>query len=251
MVSSLLHKLLEDASLFNEETLPELKKIVNHYPAFSVAKVLYLKNLAVLNHPDFSSELKSLSIGIPDRRKLFLLIEDKLDNQSSITMINEEERENSFELIDAFLSQDGKEFSEDLNNTLMNSSVSSDYILWSLLETPKDKREDNDNVQLKDHQLIDSFLKNDEERPKRFLLAEEPTEEPISKADAVEPDFTRAQDDSFFTETLAQIYIKQKRYERALQIIKKLSLKYPEKNVYFADQIRFLEKLIINNKNIK
>jgi hypothetical protein len=25
-------------------------------------------------------------------------------------------------------------------------------------------------------------------------------------------------------------------------------LKYPEKNVYFADQIRFLEKLIINTK---
>jgi hypothetical protein len=25
-------------------------------------------------------------------------------------------------------------------------------------------------------------------------------------------------------------------------------LNYPKKNVYFADQIRFLEKLIINNK---
>ncbi|MBO7266756.1 MAG: tetratricopeptide repeat protein, partial [Bacteroidaceae bacterium] len=25
--------------------------------------------------------------------------------------------------------------------------------------------------------------------------------------------------------------------------------KYPEKNIYFADQIRFLEKLIINNNS--
>ena len=55
-------------------------------------------------------------------------------------------------------------------------------------------------------------------------------------------------DDSYFTETLAHIYVKQKRYEKALQIIKNLNLKYPEKNVYFADQIRFLEKLIINTK---
>ncbi len=55
-------------------------------------------------------------------------------------------------------------------------------------------------------------------------------------------------DDTFFTESLAKIYIKQRRYEKALEIIKKLSLKYPEKNIYFADQIRFLEKLIINNK---
>lgn len=57
-----------------------------------------------------------------------------------------------------------------------------------------------------------------------------------------------ASDDTFFTESLAKIYIKQRRYEKALQIIKKLSLKYPEKNIYFADQIRFLEKLIINIK---
>ena len=57
-----------------------------------------------------------------------------------------------------------------------------------------------------------------------------------------------AADDTFFTESLAKIYIKQRRYEKALQIIKKLSLKYPEKNIYFADQIRFLEKLIINIK---
>ena len=30
---------------------------------------------------------------------------------------------------------------------------------------------------------------------------------------------------------------------------KKLNLKYPKKNAYFADQIRFLEKLIINTKS--
>jgi len=48
---------------------------------------------------------------------------------------------------------------------------------------------------------------------------------------------------------LAKIYLKQKRYDRALEIFKSLSLKYPEKNVYFADQIRFLEKLILNIKN--
>ena len=56
-------------------------------------------------------------------------------------------------------------------------------------------------------------------------------------------------DESYFTETLAKIYIKQRKYSRALEIIRSLYLKYPEKNVYFADQIRFLEKLIINNNS--
>ena len=36
-------------------------------------------------------------------------------------------------------------------------------------------------------------------------------------------------------------------FSKALQIIRQLSLDYPKKNAYFADQIRFLEKLIINN----
>jgi hypothetical protein len=55
---------------------------------------------------------------------------------------------------------------------------------------------------------------------------------------------------SFFTETLARIYIRQKKYDRALEIIRSLYLNYPEKNIYFADQIRFLERLVKNN-NLK
>ena len=55
-------------------------------------------------------------------------------------------------------------------------------------------------------------------------------------------------EEEYFTETLARIYVKQGRYSKALEIIKRLSLAYPKKNAYFADQIRFLEKLIINNK---
>jgi len=71
----------------------------------------------------------------------------------------------------------------------------------------------------------------------------------VSKTDEEEAEaaFDKMPEDTF-TLTLAKIYLKQKRYDRALEIIKSLSLKYPEKNVYFADQIRFLEKLIINTK---
>ena len=56
-------------------------------------------------------------------------------------------------------------------------------------------------------------------------------------------------ENDIFTEALARIYIKQGKYDRAIEIIRRLSLKYPKKNRYFADQIRFLEKLIINNNN--
>ena len=55
-------------------------------------------------------------------------------------------------------------------------------------------------------------------------------------------------EEGYFTATLARIYVKQGRYSKALEIIKRLNLNYPKKSAYFADQIRFLEKLIINNK---
>ena len=50
---------------------------------------------------------------------------------------------------------------------------------------------------------------------------------------------------------MAQIYVRQGRYSQALEIIKRLNLDNPKKNAYFADQIRFLEKLIVNNNKTK
>ena len=43
---------------------------------------------------------------------------------------------------------------------------------------------------------------------------------------------------------LAKIFVKQGHFERAYDIISKIILNNPEKNIYFADQLRFLEKLI-------
>jgi len=55
---------------------------------------------------------------------------------------------------------------------------------------------------------------------------------------------------STLSESLAKIYIKQRRYAKAYEIISDLSLKFPEKSVYFADQLRFLQKLMINQSHI-
>ena len=48
----------------------------------------------------------------------------------------------------------------------------------------------------------------------------------------------------FVTETLAKIYVKQNLYREALQAYEKLSLKFPEKNAYFAGQIEEVKKLM-------
>ena len=92
-------------------------------------------------------------------------------------------------------------------------------------------------------QLIDSFLESSEEQPLISSLVEDEEDENQLVLSAEE------EEEGYFTEVLAKIYVKQQRYSKALEIIRKLNLKYPQKNTYFADQIRFLEKLIINAKS--
>jgi len=52
-----------------------------------------------------------------------------------------------------------------------------------------------------------------------------------------------AENDELVTETLAMIYFEQKKYDKALNAFRKLSLKYPEKSIYFATRIEEIEKL--------
>ena len=232
----------------------ELRRIVEDYPYFQVARMLYLKNLAVLNDMSFTLELEKMAIFLPDRKKLFQLIEgDKYGLNSRVEHEPDMRKEDTFSLIDAFLSNRNEEPEPKKEASfLFQPSVSSDYMFWSLSKEEEEKPsgEDAEN-RLRHHDLIDSFIKNDQQRmPGSGLEIREETsraETPESVKD-LDDEQSKSLEDSCLTETLARIYIKQKRYDKALQIIKNLSLKYPEKNVYFADQIRFLEKLIINTK---
>ena len=120
-------------------------------------------------------------------------------------------------------------------------------------EEPGVDAEDESEVpKLRGHELIDDFIQKSESSDasdtRREFLVEKEEETEEEEEPSVSP-VTEEVDDSCFTETLAKIYVKQQRYSKALEIIKKLSLKYPKKNAYFADQIRFLEKLIINAKS--
>ncbi|MBN2165390.1 MAG: hypothetical protein JW717_03860 [Marinilabiliaceae bacterium] len=87
-------------------------------------------------------------------------------------------------------------------------------------------------------ELIESFLNMDKE-------AIAPTKETSGGAVNIAASSIE-ENDHLMTETLANIHIKQKHYEKAIAIFEKLSLKYPEKNIYFATRIEELEKLISN-----
>ena len=77
------------------------------------------------------------------------------------------------------------------------------------------------------------------EEPEKVV---QPKKQSRAQAPAVTPP---APDNSLLSESLAKIYIKTRRYERAYEILNRLSLSFPEKNAYFADQLRFLRKLML------
>ena len=72
---------------------------------------------------------------------------------------------------------------------------------------------------------------------------------PISK-EAISKDFTSSssEDKSYLmTETLAKVYLEQKKFQKAIQAYEILILKYPEKSSFFADRILDIQNLQQNN----
>ena len=103
--------------------------------------------------------------------------------------------------------------------------------------------EHTDSTPMNGGGVVERFL---EQGDGRISLPAEPAQKSEPTAGKQE---TQAEGKEIFTEIMASIYIKQGKYESAVKIIRQLSLKYPKKNRYFADQIRFLEKLVLNDKN--
>lgn len=89
----------------------------------------------------------------------------------------------------------------------------------------------------KKFELIDKFL---ESNPKIVPSKEASPPTPLSTK-------KEKYHDGYMTETLARIYLEQKNYDKAIQSYKILSLKYPEKSGFFADQIKAIKQLQENN----
>ena len=130
-------------------------------------------------------------------------------------------------------------------------AVPMDYVADYLSTPDKSETGAESAIRSKTEQLLDTFLATDLERPSFSLQLQAPGEDvrDIADADTQEED-TEQLDESYFTETLARIYLKQRRYDKALEIIRSLYLNFPNKSIYFADQIRYLDILVrINQKN--
>lgn len=71
---------LEHPELLNKQSLVELSEINERYPFFQTSRVLFLKNLHLLNDYRYSDELKKVSLYAANRQILYNLIHDIQNN---------------------------------------------------------------------------------------------------------------------------------------------------------------------------
>ena len=234
----------------DKETLYDLRKLVAHYPYYQTARLLMLQNLYLLHDPAFNEELRKAAVYITDRKVIFNMVE-AAHYQVRKTGVRQQvasassRADRTLSLIDSFLDtipveEDSKE-KRKRKPTPADAAI--DYV--SFLIDSEDEEETVTAPQMKGQALIDNFISNGSGR---IELKETPEYTPELENEQTS---TQPSNESYFTETLARIYIQQGKFEKALEIITRLYLNYPKKNAYFADQIRFLEKLILNNKNNK
>ena len=247
-----LVELIKHPERLDRDTLYELRSLLALYPYYQPARLLLLRNLFLLHDPTFDEELRRAAIYITDRRVLFDMIEaahykynsrNSMAGSSNMTgSTNNNNASRTISLIDHFLDSIPKEESAgEKKRKPTPADAAVDYVAY-LLETEGEDAPADDVPAMRGQNLIDSFINIDKGK---FSLADVPL--PVAEDEKVEENTSEGVGEEYFTETLARIYIKQGRYSKALEIIRRLSLQVPKKNAYFADQIRFLEKLIINS----
>ena len=237
------HSLIDNSTALDTATQQELKAIVNEYPYFQSARLLYTKNLFSTDKKTYEKELPKTSIFCADRRKLFYLIREEeyrlfLNDLQKVS----DDSDRTQVLLDSFLaSLDTTEVPLPTINSDLHI-VSTDYLTY-LDSIGADMEINQTEVAPMKHQdIIDNFIEK-AASDEIFMPSE------IKEPAAVQIIEDESNNSVFLTETLARVYIKQKKYEQALTIIKRLNLNFPKKSAYFADQIRFLEYLILNEQN--
>lgn len=268
-------KLLQNPDVLTPEQTSELEVVLTEFPYFQSAGAIRLKGLYKQSSFRYNLELKKTAAQTTDRTVLFDFItsehskvsevdihqievfdteivsahwvtpEEKLE-QSLITSIKSAEvkqnveeqnfQEDNLEVGKpiAFTPADRFSFDQWLELTKTNTITSE--LVKEKPEKEFEKNQIPDPDKLKKLALIDKFI---EANPK--ITPDKNTPAP-PVIDAQHQDSPK-----LMTETLAKVYLEQKKYQKAIDAYEILILKYPEKSVFFADRIQNIKKLQQNN----
>lgn len=248
---------MHNPELLGDRELPEIKELLEEYPFFQSARMLYVKNLRNQGYSNYGKALRETAIHITNRTKLFFLLDERviIKNDAEPTQkIAENEVFDFRKLEEATIfkptakEQTKAEKSKAEIDKLISGAaavtpyfenLNDDFDIEGFKQTfgkknkPQTKEEHHAN-------LLNEFKGFDIKKMKED--AQKENDKPIEDLAA-----TSSSDSNLMSDTLAQIYVKSGAYEKALFMYEKMCLKYPEKNSYFAARIKEI-KNIINNK---
>ena len=239
--------LINNPKGINKEYTKQLEDVITAFPYFQSARALHLKGLKNQDSFRYNQTLKTTAAYTTDRSVLFEFITssyftddtqipeeiDVVDIESinsihrklAETPTKNEETE-SIEFLEI-----GKpiEFKNDESHSFNQWLQLSSFKPIKREERPESKKE----IQEEKVNLVDQFIakkpkikpvKNDTYNP--IILKNEPTDY-----------------NTLMTETLAKVYLEQKKYKNAIKAYRILSLKYPEKSSIFAHRIKAIKLL--------
>ncbi|HOE38694.1 MAG TPA: hypothetical protein PLG05_05170 [Bacteroidales bacterium] len=82
-------KYCSDFSLLDSKSLEEISALIEEFPYFQTARILYAKNLNLLKDVRFENKLRNTVVYVPDRKHLVRLINLKNLTENEITFIDE------------------------------------------------------------------------------------------------------------------------------------------------------------------
>ncbi|UAM96961.1 hypothetical protein K8354_11570 [Polaribacter litorisediminis] len=240
--------LLKNESKIEHETTAELRSIVENFPYFQSARALYIKGLNNQDSFKYNKELKVTAACTTDRAVLFDFITSKEFKNSEViqkptvqTVSQEKvipvEIETEPVLTPIKNTEETEQVLEVGKPIPFSESENYSFNQWLQLSTKKtiNRKVSHENKKEKVNdtiEIIEKFIQNN------------PKIKPLSKDKSIAISITKnKQDSSLMTETLAKVYLEQKKYENAKQAYRILSLKYPEKSGFFADQIKRIQIL--------
>jgi len=204
-------KILQQPDNLSEKELSFLEEINHEFPYFQTSKAIYLKSLKENEDIKFKKFLRSTAAYTRDRKILFDLI-TKSQNQDEKVYFNKNEITSAL-----------------LENTSNEKEIikENSFVEWLKISNLKPIDRSNET------ELIDQFISK---KPKLKVEVSEYESSVDTTSDIGDQAV-------FMTETLAKLYLNQKNYDKAIQSYKILILKFPEKNSYFADQIKKIKSL--------
>ncbi|QTY27262.1 hypothetical protein [Flavobacterium sp. CS20] len=221
------------------------KKLAINYPYFQVAQALHLKILKSQESFEFKRYLRSTALHTTNREMLFDFINRTLDEQEQAVETiskNQDQAELGISEDEARKINDPDLFERRYQQPQQNDEKHSFYEWLNLtklkpLEKNKNEKKLKSNPERqKKEDLINKFIR---ENPK--INQPDKTDYSVKLSVKTKPS------QEMMTETLAKIYLEQKKYDKAIEAYNILILNNPKKSGFFADQIKMIKALQEHN----